>query len=480
MEQVRSMTNSLKIASRSKMSRDQQFDTEIKKFFDVSVKILESHQKSFLTSDNHILRNLQRYRIIYNMTEVTTHIPYFQKVFRTYRDELLEVLKDDHWLQTENVVIQFGEELEDEDLRRRSEKRKIEISAIYKCALQLRKTIEESLKGLPDSAQEQAQELIYPEVFLLHLFRILFALYPQNKDIQRNIQTLEKDLGVSSQTSAKKGNPLLENLAENAKQIFGNVLPNNLKLPSNEEMSQKLEQAFKDPVVSETLGSTVSSLMNAKNLGEGIGAAMKSLENPKFMDGLFRAVQTLIPKETLDSITKSTEQLKDSGDIKDALGKLGIPTDIDISKMLKEGPGAELLKSITPALHSSGSESGPVISSGIDCEDGVCQLPPLSDSTQDTVSSSTPVVSQQETVLPQATIGDTSIEVGVKEGKQETSGEPNVLSTLSSLGGSLGGSNMNQMFESLMKNIPPELTEMLNKYQSQMLNKEPEKSLIDL
>lgn len=421
------------------MSREQVFDTEIKKFFDVCVKILESHQKSFLTSDNHILRNLQRYRIIYNMTEVTTHIPYFQKLFRAYRDELLEVLKDDHWLQNDNVVIQFGEELEDEDLRRRSEKRKIEISGIYRSAIQLRKTIEESLKGLPDTAQEQSQELIYPEVFLLHLFRVLFSIYPQNKDIQRNIQTLEKDLGVTSSTSTKKSNPLLENLAENAKQIFGNVLPNNLKLPSNEEMSQKLEQAFKDPVVSETLGSTVSSLMNAKNLGEGIGAAMKSLENPKFMDGLFRAVQTLIPKETLDTITKSTEQLKDSGDIKDALGKLGIPTDIDISKMLKEGPGADLLKSITPPT----SFIEPV------CEDEVC----------------TPSESQDHST-PSATIGETQVELPdgqIKEGKTES---PSM--------------NMDQMFQSLMKNIPPELSEMLNKYQTQITNKEPEKSLIDL
>jgi hypothetical protein len=379
------------------------------------------------------------------MTEVTTHIPYFQKLFRTYRDELLEVLKDDHWLQNENVVIQFGEELEDEDLRRRSEKRKIEISSIYKSSIQLRKTIEESLKGLPDSAQEQTQELIYPEVFLLHLFRVLYSIYPQNKDIQRNIQTLEKDLGVVSSPSTKKTNPLLENLAENAKQIFGNVLPNNLKLPSNEEMSQKLEQAFKDPVVSETLGSTVSSLMNAKNLGEGIGAAMKSLENPKFMDGLFRAVQTLIPKETLDTITKSTEQLKDSGDIKDALGKLGIPTDIDISKMLKEGPGADLLKSITTQSATQDL-----------CNDGVCQLPPLNESTQNTSSPD----------IPRATIGNTEVEISdssVKDGKKEVS-----------------NMNMDQMFQSLMKNIPPELSEMLTKYQTQITSKEPEKSLIDL
>jgi hypothetical protein len=429
------------------MSREQVFDTEMKKFFDVCVKILEGHQKAFFaihtTSDNHVLRNLQRYRIIYNMTDVQTHIPYFQKMFRNYRDEFLDVLKDDHWLLNENVVIQFGEELDDEELRRRSEKRKIEISGIYKYAVQLRKSIEESLKGLPDTAQEQAQELIYPEIFLLHLFRVLFALYPQNKDIQRNIQTLEKDLGVTSFSTKKSTNPLFENLAENAKQIFGNVIPTNLKLPTNEEMSQKLEQAFKDPVVNETLGTTVNSLMNAKNLGEGIGAAIKSLENPKFMDGLLKAVQTLIPQETLDTITKSTEQLKDSNEIKNALDKLGIPKDIDISKMLKEGPGAELIKTISSQEPTITSQSQTITPEPI-CENGVCQLPPPSE---------LPPVSENT-----ATIGNTTVALS----------EP-VTPAIS----------MDQMFQSLLKNIPPELTEMFSKLQIST-NQEPQKTLIDL
>lgn len=317
------------------MSREQVFDTEIKKFFDVCIKILESHGKAFMNlnpnSDSHVLRNLQRYRTIYNMTEVETHIPYFQKLFRNYRDDLLNVLRDDKWLQDDNVVIQFGEELTDADLRKRSAKRKIEISTIYKNAIQLRKSVEESLKGLPDSAHSNTQELIYPEVFLLHLFRILSAIYPQNKEIQRNVQVLEKDLGV---TSARKTGHPLENIAENAKQLLSGVLPGNLKIPSNEELNQKLETAFKDPLVSETLGSTVNSLMNAKNLGEGLGLAIKSLENPKFMDGLMRAVHTLIPPETLETIVKSTESLKDSGEMKDALGKLGLGGDLDIGKTL--------------------------------------------------------------------------------------------------------------------------------------------------
>ena len=428
------------------MSREQVFDTEMKKFFDICVKILESHQKSFFTintgSDNHVLRNLQRYRIVYNMTDVQTHIPYFQKMFRNYRDELLEVLKDDHWLLTENVVIQFGEELEDEELRKRSEKRKIEISAIYKYATQLRKTIEESLKGLPDSAQEQSQELIYPEIFLLHLFRVLYAIYPQNKEIQRNIQTIEKELGVISPVK-KSSNPL-ENLAENAKQIFGNVLPSNLKLPTNEEMSQKLEQAFKDPVVSETLGTTVNSLMNAKNLGEGIGAAIKSLENPKFMDGLLKAVQTLIPQETLDTITKSAENLKESGEIKNALDKMGIPTDIDISKMLKEGPGMELSKVLSPP-------------SDMECKDDtVCQLP----STQDSELSVEQVASNQVNSVTNdsVTIGKTEVEIT----------QPS------------GNGSMEQMLQSFMKTIPPELTEMFSKFQTPSNNTQgPQKSLID-
>jgi hypothetical protein len=432
------------------MSREQVFDTEIKKFFDVCVKILESYQKSFFTlhnaTDNHVLRNLQRYKIVYNMTEVSTHIPYFQKLFRTYRNELCDILKDDHWLVEENIVIQFGEELEDEELRKRSEKRKIEISAIYKYAIQLRKTTEESLKGLPDTVQEQSQELIYPDIFLLHLYRILFSIYPQNKEIQRVVQTLEKDLGVLPNIS-KKQNPLLENIAENAKHILGSVLPNNLKLPTNEEMSQKLEQAFKDPVVNETLGSTVNSLMNAKNLGEGIGAAIKSLENPKFMDGLLKAVQTLIPQETLD--TKSTEQLKESGEIKDALGKLGIPTDIDLSKIMKEGNASELLKTISPApLELENKDVADVPSQ---CNDEVCIINDPTDSPLDTKLQGL-VVSKDPNDTPSSVV----------ESKKN---EDN---------------NVNNILQSFMKTIPPELSEMFSKINlGVQSNPEPQKSLID-
>lgn len=324
------------------MSREQVFNTEIKKFFDVSTKILESHSKSFLgSSGTNSLRNLQRYQTIYNMTDVQTHIPYFQKLFRNYREDILNVLRDDKWLQDENVVIQFGDELEDSELKKRSAKRKIEISSIYKNALQLRESVEESIKGLPDVAQESCQELIYPEIFLLHLFRIFSAIYPQNKELQRNIQVLEKDLGGS--LTKKPGNPL-ENLAENAKQLLSGVLPGNFKIPSNEEINQKFETAMKDPLVSETLGSTVNSLMNAKNLSEGIGLAMKSLENPKFMDGLMKAVQTIIPQETLDTIVKSTESLKDSGEVKDALNKLGINGDVDIKSLVNNFNISDLLK----------------------------------------------------------------------------------------------------------------------------------------
>jgi len=143
---------------------------------------------------------------------------------------------------------------------------------------------------------------------------------------------LEKELGM---TQPKKTGHPLESIAENAKQLLSGVLPGNLKIPSNEELNLKLETAFKDPLVSETLGHTVNSLMNAKNLGEGLGMAMKSLENPKFMDGLMRAVQTIIPAETLETIVKSTESLKESGEMKDALGKLGLGDgDVDLSKTL--------------------------------------------------------------------------------------------------------------------------------------------------
>lgn len=436
------------------MSREQVFDIEIKKFFDVCTKILESHSKAFLSltpnSDSHVLRNLQRYRTVYNMTDVSTHIPYFQKMFRNYRDDLLNVLREDKWLQDENVVIQFGEELEDEDLRKRSAKRKIEISTIYKNALQLRKTVEESLKGLPDSAHDSSQELIYPEIFLLHLLRILSSIYPQNKELQRNIQVLEKDLGVAN--ARKTGHPL-ESIAENAKQLLSGVLPGNLKIPSNEEINQKLETAFKDPLVSETLGTTVSSLMNAKNLGEGLGLAMKSLENPKFMDGLMRAVQTIIPAETLETIMKSTESLKDSGEIKEALGKLGLAGEnVDLSKTL----GSVLNNFNINDLASSLS--------------GVLPNPSSVQTLPDEASSE-----QQDTTVAPSSSSPVSDPVS-EPVSESVSSTPVVLPDFSKF-------SMQDAVSMLMKNVPPELLNALSKQNigSSEPSNTPEtsKSLID-
>ena len=444
------------------MSREQVFDSEIKKFFDVSLKILESYSKTFLSlhanPDNHTLRNLQRYRIVYNMTTPDDHIPYFQKLFRNYRSELLEILKEDKWLIEGSVVIQYGEDFEDELLRKRAEKRKIELSQIYKYAVQLKKSVEESLRGLPESVQEQSQELIYPDIFLLHLFRILYAIYPQNKEVQKVVQTLEKDLGISS--NQRKMNPVLEGLAENAKNLFGGVLPGNLKIPSNEEMSQKLEEAFKDPVVNETLGATVNSLMSAKNLGEGLGAALKTLENPKFMDGILKAVQTLIPAETLDSIMKSTEQLKESGEVKDALGKLGLPSEIDISKMLSDGgKGIDLSKmlNINQLANAISQETGSSVESLEEPQDSVVET---SESNSEQVAQNTSTV----------------------EGLQEN----NISNETHDLQKMLGGVNPEMVLQSLMKNVPSDFQNLLTQMMKQQgpvgsgTPTQEVKSLIDL
>jgi hypothetical protein len=434
------------------MSRDQVFDSEIKNFFDICVKILESHQKSqIISSDNHTLRNLQRYKIVYNMTEVETHIPYFQKLFRTYRDDLYEILKEDKWFMEENLVIQYGEEIEDPELRKRSEKRKIELSTIYKTAVQLRKTFEESVKGLPESAREQSPELTYPQYFLLYLFRIFCAIYPQNKEVQKVVQSLEKDLGMSSASSRKTNNPLLD-MAENAKKLLGggvngnnnllqSLLPADLKLPSNEEMSSKLQQAMKDPLVSETLGATMNSVMGAKNIGEGITLALKSLENPKFMEGLLKTVNTLIPAETMNAITKSTEQLKENGEIKNALSSLGLSSEIDISQMLNQQ------LRIQPSEISS---------------DNVSDSPAVSSDTvepQVSASPSVPSSAVTSTVTPSSTI----VESSGPSGSESTSNEQTqAVETLNQLTSVIPTEMMD-----MLKN--PNLLQMFNQFQQQMI-----------
>jgi hypothetical protein len=286
----------------------------------------------------------------------------------------------------------------------------------------------------------------------------LYAIYPQNKEVQKVVQTLEKDLGISS--NQRKMNPVLEGLAENAKSLFGGVLPGNLKIPSNEEMSQKLEEAFKDPVVNETLGATVNSLMSAKNLGEGLGAALKTLENPKFMDGILKAVQTLIPAETLDSIMKSTEQLKESGEVKEALGKLGLPSEIDISKMLSDGgKGIDLSKmlNINQLANAISQETGSSVESLEEPQDSVVET---SESNSEQVTQNTSTVERLQ--------------------------ENNISKETQDLQKMLGGVNPEMVLQSLMKNVPSDFQNLLTQMMKQQgpvgsgTPTQEVKSLIDL
>jgi hypothetical protein len=224
------------------------------------------------------------------------------------------------------------------------------------------------------------------------------------------------------------------------------LLPPDLKLPSNDEMASKLQEAMKDPVVNETLGATMNSVMGAKNIGEGISLALKSLENPKFMEGLLKTVNTLIPAETLNAITKSTEQLKENGEIKNALSSLGLPSEIDISQMLNDQIN-QLKVSV-----SEGVQSSSLSPSSLQLETSSEQVSLQMDESQAPVS---------ESNEPTAT---SVIHPSFESLNKITSGLPTEM-------------------VDMLKN--PNLLQMFNQFQQQLLNQQSstspseEKSLID-
>jgi hypothetical protein len=203
-------------------------------------------------------------------------------------------------------------------------------------------------------------------------------------------------------------------------------------------MSSKLQQAMKDPLVSETLGATMNSVMGAKNIGEGITLALKSLENPKFMEGLLKTVNTLIPAETMNAITKSTEQLKENGEIKNALSSLGLSSEIDISQMLNQQ------LRIQPSESSSDNVSdSPAVSS-----DTV--EPHVSASSSATSSSASPLIATSSTTVESS-------------GSESTNNEQTqAVETLNQLTSVIPTEMMD-----MLKN--PNLLQMFNQFQQQMI-----------
>jgi len=185
------------------------------------------------------------------------HRNYFADIFKTYQDEILKGYEFDGWLLENDVKVIFGSENPNA-----SHKGYIPLSQVYKA----------SKECVKKAKVKDDQLIIYPQIFLLHLYRI-FSDLRNDESFSEIFSSQEIKDGIYQQMQ------ILENDLKTGSVGESNIKNNNLEFPG--------------------------AMMNPANPAE----ALKAMMNDPMLDNIFAMVtQTMaqsgqVPKEELDKIS---------------------------------------------------------------------------------------------------------------------------------------------------------------------------------
>jgi len=253
------------------------FDQTLSSFLNLMKTIIKSSEKRNLklsSAKNPILNRLEKYIKTYDKTEAEEHVWYFRKIYESNHPAILRGPGRDNWLKTGSVTIQFGEEVGAvTDI-------KIHLTVIYNTACKLRDEVENLLKGLPGS--EQAEELTYPNLFLLYLYQLFYEV-AEEKDEKEKLSTyvnsLEKDTGVKSKNSSSNNDPL-SGILGTMTDLMGQMgvkLPEGQKMPSQDDLGKMLGSMMNNPQTKSMLGNVMQEMKECKSIGDVVNKLVGNL-----------------------------------------------------------------------------------------------------------------------------------------------------------------------------------------------------------
>ena len=286
----------------------EKFDRHILGLFTLLRTVIKTHEKYKLNlSDvkNPILTRLDRYIKVYDKSEPNEHLWYFQQLYNKNKPAILRGPERDSWLSNGRVTLHFGEET-----GRPIKDAKIELSMIYTTAIKLRDDVEASLHGLPNV--DQSQELVYPTVFLLHLYRIFYELTDnedERKKLSGFIKDLESDAGIKTKSKSKstdgdgEGLDGLMGMATGLMEQMGIKLPEGQKLPSGKDLNEAVGSVFKNPEAQSFIGDMMKDMQGSNGFGDIFAKLMNRL--PATMDPATRQTLTNNAQMAINNMSES-------------------------------------------------------------------------------------------------------------------------------------------------------------------------------
>lgn len=252
------------------------FDDNLSELLTLLKKIIKSHEARNLklsSQRNPVLTRLENYIKTYDKTEPEDHLWHFQKIFNNNKPAILRGPGRDNWIKNGSLLIQFGE-----DVGKPSQNIKIHLTSIYTIACKLRDEMSSVLKGLPNS--DQSEELSYPSLMLLHLYKIFHEISEDNKEtLLEHITSLEKDIGIRNKSKSGNNDPL-GGILGTVTDLMGQMgvkLPEGQKMPSQDELGKMLGNMMNNPQAKSLIGNVMQEMKECKSIGDVVNKLVNNL-----------------------------------------------------------------------------------------------------------------------------------------------------------------------------------------------------------
>jgi hypothetical protein len=276
------------------------FDTSFDKFLEFCTKVITYNSTGLKV--NPLLVRLNKFKKVSDlMNSNDRKILILETLYKSNRDKILQF--DNTWLTDRDVSISIGD----------NKDRCIKCSTIYKKTLKLKEEKEKSLEGLPDEAFEQAEEINFPDIFLLYTYRMFKAVVSdesENSKISTNLNSIQSDLGIEDSNSPNiknnNSNPMPNNplgdILNNLGPMIGNLTKGlgNMNMKGNNGMpningilNSLTGMMGNNPQLSKVVGETFGDLGECKTPQDMIGKLVGKINNPELQNAISTGIGSI-------------------------------------------------------------------------------------------------------------------------------------------------------------------------------------------
>lgn len=254
---------------------------------------------------------LNFYLTVYNSMKPQEHYCYFETLYNRNRHDILNCLKDDRWIRTGRLVVQFGEGIK--GIEEKCRPMRIMLSDIFLIACDLQDAAKKSLDGLAEELTESVggKDLIRPNILLLHLTRIFYHLTDgdDKKALGEIVTHIETELGspaktvgsepwitpsLSGGTSGEQapsgGLSGLFTMATNMMEKMGYKPPAGMKPPTETEISTVLNTVFNNDTTQNAIQGMFTSLQGCQDFGSAVNTVVQKVTDPETMNAIHDSV----------------------------------------------------------------------------------------------------------------------------------------------------------------------------------------------